>query len=691
LFFVRSLSGNPYPLGATYDGAGVNFSVFSSVADRVELCLFDENGRETRHNLAEMTALCWHGYLPGLRPGQKYGYRIHGPWAPAAGVRCNASKLLLDPYAKCIDGQVEWNEAVFSHHFMGPQDFRNDIDSAPYVPRSVVIDPAFDWEGDQPLRTPWELTVIYEGHVKGLTIRHPDVPPDLRGTYLGIAHPSLINHFTTLGVTAIELMPVQQFVHDMHLIERGLNNYWGYSTIGFFAPHNLYCTNRHELGRQVRDFKLMVKALHKAGLEIILDVVYGHTAEGNHLGPVLSFKGLDNTAYYRLEEENPFYYRDYTGTGNSLNMRNPHVLQLMMDSLRYWVTEMHVDGFRFDLASTLARGVHDVDRLSAFFDVIQQDPVVSQVKLIAEPWDVSHNGYQLGYFPALWSEWNGRFRDSVRDYWRGSDCTLGEFCLRLTGSPDLYQIERRRPSASINFVTCHDGFTLADLVSYNEKHNDENCESNRDGPNDNRSWNCGTEGPTSDDAITAVRVQQARNLLATLFLSQGVPMLLCGDETGRSQAGNNNAYCQDNGISWLDWKHADYEVFAFVESLIALRRTHPAFHQRHFLHAAIQWYRNDGVRMTPDDWNTPWAKAIGMFLDGSAAEAADNDFYIAFNADHEPVEFTIPYELGDGWRVVVQTALPAVIPIPLSKGTVFSLEARSLLVAGRFPPKPDWP
>jgi glycogen operon protein len=688
---VRSLSGRPYPLGATYDGAGVNFSVFSSIAERVELCIFDEDGRETRHDLPEMTALCWHGYFPGLRPGQKYGFRVHGPWAPGAGLWCNPSKLLLDPYAKCIHGEVEWNEAAFSHYFMGPQGRRNDFDSAPYVPRSVVIDPVFDWEDDQPPRTPWDLTVIYETHVKGLTVKHPGVPPALRGTYLGLAHPAIINHFKTLGVTAIELMPVQQFVHAMHLIERGLNNYWGYSTIGFFAPYNLYSTKRQCPGRQLRDFKLMVKTLHKAGLEVILDVVYGHTAEGNHLGPILSFKGLDNTAYYRLDEENPYYYRDYTGTGNSLNMRNPHVLQLLMDSLRYWVKEMHVDGFRFDLASTLARGVHDVDRLSAFFDVIQQDPVVSQVKLIAEPWDIRQDGYQLGNFPALWSEWNGKFRDSVRDYWRGTDGSLGEFCSRLGGSPDLYQIDRRRPSASINFITCHDGFTLADLVAYNEKHNDGNCELNSDGPNDNRSWNCGTEGPTSDDTVTMLRARQARNLLATLFLSQGIPMLLSGDETGRSQAGNNNAYCQDNEISWVDWKRADYDLCAFVAELIALRREHPAFRWRHFRHQAIDWYRNDGALMTTDDWNTPWAKAIGIFLDGSAAEERDNDFYIAFNADREPVEFIIPHELGNAWKVVVQTALAAVIPFTVSSGTVFQLEAHSLLVAARFPTKPDWP
>src|SRR5215510_12141851 len=537
-------SGKPFPLGATYDGSGVNFALFSSIAQRVELCLFDDEGEETRHELPEMTALCWHGYVPDLRPGQRYGFRVHGPWEPASGLRCNSSKLLLDPYARCIQGQVHWNEAVFAHHLFRPQNSRNDLDSAPYVPRSVVTDPRFDWHDEQRLQTPWDMTVIYEAHVKGLTMRHPDVPVELRGTYLGLAHPSVISHFKKLGVTAIELMPVHQFVHDMHLLERGLRNYWGYNTIGFFSPHNEYSSAAGPC-HQVREFKLMVKALHEAGLEVILDVVYGHTPEGNHLGPVLSFKGIDNSAYYRLVENNRFYYMDYTGTGNSLNTRHPYVLQLMMDSLRYWVTEMHVDGFRFDLASTLARGIHDVDRLCAFFDVIQQDPVVSQVKLIAEPWDVSDDGYQVENFPPLWSEWNGKFRDCVRDYWRGSDGMLSDLSLRLSGSPDLYQVDRRRPSASINFVTCHDGFTLADLVSYNEKHNESNGESNRDGENNNRSWNCGEEGITCDPAIRTLRARQKRNLLTTLFISQGVPMLLAGDELGRTQSGNNNAYCQD--------------------------------------------------------------------------------------------------------------------------------------------------
>jgi isoamylase len=672
-------SGKPYPLGATYDPAGVNFSLFSSVAERVELCLFDDSGQESRYDLPEITALCWHGYFPGLRHGQEYGFRLHGPWAPAAGLWCNPSKLLLDPYAKSIQGEIQWDEAVFPHHLVSRQNFRNDFDSAPFVPRAVVIDSDFDWENDRPLRTPWDMTVIYEAHVKGLTIKHPDIPAGLRGTYLGLAHPTIINYFKTLGVTAIELMPVQQFVHDMYLLERGLRNYWGYNTIGFFAPHNLYSTRMDDPGRQTHEFKLMVKSLHKAGLEVILDVVYGHTAEGNHLGPILSFKGIDNTAYYRLDYYNPFYYKDYTATGNSLNMLHPHVLQLVMDSLRYWVTEMHVDGFRFDLASTLARGLHDVDRLSAFFDVIQQDPVVSQVKLIAEPWDARDGGYQVGNFPPLWSEWNDKFRDCVRDYWRGCNRALAEFSLRLSGSPDLYQIDRRRPSASINFVTCHDGLTLADLVSYNEKHNAANGESSADGENNNRSWNCGIEGISADEVITELRGRQTRNLIATLMLSQGIPMLLGGDEIGRTQRGNNNAYCQDNEVSWIDWEHADHEIFAFIEKLIALRREHAVFRRQHFLCTEIGWYRNDGEQMTCADWNTPWAKAIGMLLHGADAQEPDDDFYIAFNAHCEPLEFTIPRELGQEWNVVIHTGSRPVVPVASPTGTAFYVEAHALV------------
>jgi glycogen operon protein len=682
LFFVRVHSGKPYPLGASYDGFGVNFSLFSSIAQRVELCLFDGNGGETRYDLPELTALCWHGYFPGLQPGQKYGFRLHGPWEPAAGLRCNPSKLLLDPYAKCIQGQVQWHEAVFAHHFSGLQHSRNDLDSARHVPRSVVIDPHFEWGNDEPLRTPWDRTVIYEVHVKGFTQKHPEVPAELRGTYLGMAHPAVIHHLQTLGVTAVELMPVQQFVHDMYLLERGLRNYWGYNTIGFFAAHNEYAMHNRSGGRQVQDFKRMVKALHKAGLEVILDVVYGHTAEGNHLGPILSFKGLDNPAYYRLVEDNRFYYRDYTGTGNSLNMRHPFVLQLLMDSLRYWVTEMHVDGFRFDLASTLARGLHDVDRLSAFFDVIQQDPVVSQVKLIAEPWDASDGGYQVGNFPPLWSEWNGKFRDCVRDYWRGRDGMLNDLSFRVSGSPDLYEMDRRQPSASINFVTAHDGFTLEDLVSYNVKHNTDNGESNSDGETNNCSWNCGVEGPASDIEINALRARQKRNLLATLLLSQGVPMLLAGDELGRTQRGNNNAYCQDNEVSWVDWEHADYDLFAFVMKLIALRSENAVFRRRHFDWHGITWYRTDGERMSPADWNTSYAKAIGMFLNDSREE--HRGFYVAFNAHSEPLQFAMPDDLGRGWEVALNTTGSAVeLREESPTRTTFSVDAHSLLVFAR--------
>ena len=548
---MRIAAGRPFPLGATYDGIGTNFAVFSEAAERVELCLLDEGGVERRIDMPEVTALCWHAYLPGVVPGQRYGYRVHGPWAPAEGHRCNPAKLLLDPYAKAIDGNVTWNEAVFPYSF-GRPDERNDLDSAPYVPQSVVTTPFFDWGADRPLEIPWHHTILYEVHVKAFTARHPELPPEMRGTYAGLTHPAILRYLRRLGITAVELLPVHHFVHDAHLLERGLRNHWGYNSIGYFAPHQEYALEGPR-DRQVQEFKGMVKTLHREGIEVILDVVYNHTAEGNHLGPVLSMKGLDNAAYYRLVEGDRRYYMDYTGTGNSLNMRNPHVLQLIMDSLRYWVEEMHVDGFRFDLASTLARELHDVDRLSAFFDLIQQDPVVGRVKLIAEPWDVGEGGYQVGNFPPLWSEWNGKYRDNARDFWRGTDRTLGEFAYRLTGSSDLYATTGRRPYASINFVTAHDGFTLHDLVSYNEKHNEANGEDGRDGENHNRSWNCGVEGPTDDPAVLALRARQKRNLLTTLVLSQGVPMLLGGDEIGRTQRGINNAYCQYNEVAWFDW------------------------------------------------------------------------------------------------------------------------------------------
>src|SRR5262245_35419327 len=583
--------GQRAPLGATFDGSGANFSLFSDVAERVELCLFDDDGHETRVDLSERSGYCWHGYLPGVRPGQRYGYRVHGPWAPAEGQRCNPANLLLDPYARAIEGQVDWNDAVFSHRIDDPDGAPNDADSAPFVPKSIVIDPTFEWGHDRRPNTSLHDTVIYELHVKGFTARHPDIPPELRGTYAGLAHPAAVEYLQRLGVTAVELMPVHQFVHDGHLVTRGLRNYWGYNSIGFLAPHNEYAA-AGQRGAQVEEFRRMVRTLHAAGLEVILDVVYNHTAEGNHLGPVLSFKGIDNAAYYRLVGDDRRYYLDYTGTGNSLNMRHPHVLQLIMDSLRYWVLEMHVDGFRFDLAATLARELHDVDRLAAFFDLVQQDPVVGQVKLIAEPWDVGDGGYQVGNFPPLWSEWNGKYRDTVRDFWRGEAATLGEFASRLTGSSDLYASTGRRPYASVNFVTAHDGFTLRDLVSYNEKHNEANGEGNRDGEGYNRSWNCGVEGPTDDPGVRRLRARQQRNFLATTVLSQGVPMLLHGDEIGRTQRGNNNAYCQDNEISWVDWASADTELQVFAAQLIALRTRHPVFRRRRFFTGGVQ---DDGL------------------------------------------------------------------------------------------------
>jgi len=665
--------GRPLPLGATFDGNGTNFALFSEVAEQVELCLFDDDGTEHRTLLPEVTGFRWHGYMPGVRPGQRYGYRVTGPWAPERGHRCNRAKLLCDPYARAIEGQVSWNEAVYAHRFRDPAGPPNEDDSAPYVPRCIVVDPAFDWGGDAPPRTPLHETIIYEAHVKGFTMRHPEIPEGLRGTYEGLAHPAAVDHLRALGVTAIELMPVHQFVHDDRLVQHGLRNYWGYNSLGYLAPHNEYSCG-DQRGAQVTQFKQMVKTLHAAGLEVILDVVYNHTAEGNHLGPMLAFKGIDNAAYYRLVATDPRYYMDYTGTGNSLNMRHPHVLQLVMDSLRYWVQEMHVDGFRFDLAATLARGLHEVDRLSAFFDIIQQDPVLSRIKLIAEPWDLGEGGYQVGNFPVNWSEWNGRYRDTLRDYWRSADQTLAEFARRFTGSPDLYESTGRRPYASVNFVTAHDGFTLRDLVSYNEKHNEANLEDNRDGTSDNRSWNCGAEGPTDDPAVNTLRALQMRNLLATLLLSQGVPMLLAGDELGRSQRGNNNAYCQDNEVSWLDWGQAGRELLEFTRSVIALRRAHPTFRrprwfQGRALHGAdvldIAWFTPDGREMSEEHWQTGFAKSLGVFLNGDAIASrgrrgeriADDSFYLLFNAHHEPLPFTLPdRDWGRRWSVVLDTA-----------------------------------
>jgi isoamylase len=664
--------GSAYPLGATWDGSGTNFALFSEAAEQVELCLFDAEGTETRLALTEVDGFVWHGYLPGTGPGQRYGYRVHGRYEPRLGVRCNAAKLLLDPYGKAMDGQVRWNPALYSYRHDDPAVLNTD-DSAPYLPRNIVTNPYFDWNGDRPPRIPYHETLIYEAHVKGLTRLHPGVPEQVRGSYLGVSSPAVIEHLQRLGVTAIELMPVHQSVPEPWLVERGLTNYWGYNTIGFLAVHNGYSSGA-EPHSQVAEFKAMVKALHQAGIEVILDVVYNHTAESGNLGPTLSFRGIDNAAYYRLADDNPARYLDYTGCGNSLNVRHPHTLQLIMDSLRYWITEMHVDGFRFDLASALARELHDVDRLAAFFDLVQQDPLVSQVKLIAEPWDVGEGGYQVGMFPPLWTEWNGKYRDTVRDYWRGQPGQVPELASRLSGSADLYQASARRPVASVNFVTCHDGFTLADLVSYDHKHNEANGESNRDGSDDNRSWNCGAEGPTANPEVNALRRRQLRNFLVTLFTSQGIPMLRAGDELGHSQGGNNNAYCQDNEISWLDWAAADTALTDFTCALSELRRTHPVFRRRRFFSGQppqagdglrdIGWLTPAGAEMTEQDWRDGNVRALGVFLNGKAITEpgptgeviTDTYFLLLLNAGGEDVTFTLPAgALARSWQVIVST------------------------------------
>ncbi|HYS97697.1 MAG TPA: glycogen debranching protein GlgX [Candidatus Dormibacteraeota bacterium] len=660
--------GRAYPLGATFDGNGTNFALFSEVAEKVELCLFDEQGAELRLPLEEVDAFSWHAYVPHMGPGQRYGYRVHGPNAPEHGVRCNPSKLLLDPYARAIEGEVRWDPACYGYN-LGDEGSVNEADSAPFVYRSVVQHPHFDWGGDRRPDTPLHETVIYEAHVKGMTKCHPDVPENQRGTYAGLAHPAIVQHLVSLGVTAVELMPVHQFVHDHRLVEHGLRNYWGYNTIGFFAPHNEYASSGHR-GEQVNEFKWMVRTLHEAGIEVILDVVYNHTAEGNHLGPTLCFRGIDNRAYYRLVRESPQYYYDTTGTGNSLNVAHPHTLQLIMDSLRYWVTEMHVDGFRFDLAAALAREFHEVDRLSTFFDLIQQDPVVNRVKLIAEPWDIGEGGYQVGNFPALWSEWNGRYRDAVRDFWRGEPSTVGELAFRLTGSSDLYQSDTRRPAASINFVTAHDGFPLRDLVSYNEKHNEANGEGNADGESHNRSWNCGAEGDTDDPVILKRRSQQQRNLLATLFLAQGVPMMLMGDEMGRTQKGNNNGYCQDSEISWVNWSEIDQPLLDYVRWLIRFRREHAVFRRRRFFQGRpirgavdIGWFKPDAKQMTDQDWNSRHARSLGVFLNGKAIpghdgrgqQISDDSFLLLFNGHSRAVYWSLPKEFGGPWQLVLDT------------------------------------
>ncbi|MDG4668417.1 glycogen debranching protein GlgX [Mycobacterium sp. 236(2023)] len=694
--------GKAYPLGATYDGSGTNFALFSEAAEKVELCLFDADGEQTACiTLPEVDGFVWHGFIPNIEPGQRYGYRVHGPYDPAAGSRCNPNKLLLDPYSKAIDGKFDWNQSLFSYNF-GDPDSRNDDDSAASMPKSVVINPYFDWGVDRPPQHEYADTVIYESHVKGLTQTHPDIPEQIRGTYAAVAHPAIIDHLKSLGVNAIELMPVHHFANDSTLIDKGLSNYWGYNTIGFFAPDAKYSSNPNP-GGQVQEFKAMVRALHEAGIEVILDVVYNHTAEGNHMGPTLSMRGIDNAAYYHLVDDDKRYYMDYTGTGNSLNVSHPHTLQLLMDSLRYWVTEMHVDGFRFDLASTLAREFYEVDRLATFFELVQQDPTVSQVKLIAEPWDVGPGGYQVGNFPPQWTEWNGKYRDTVRDFWRGEPATLDEFAYRLTGSADLYEHTARRPVASINFVIAHDGFTLRDLVSYNEKHNEDNGEDNNDGESHNRSWNCGAEGPTDDPEILELRSRQERNFMTTLLLSQGVPMICHGDELGRTQGGNNNGYCQDNEITWIDWSNVDEGLLEFTRSVSKLRADHPVFRRRRFFSGKplgrrgqaglpdISWFTPEGAEMTGEDWGSGFAKSVAVYLNGHGIpdmdsrgqRVVDDSFVLCFNAHYEPIDFTLPpKEFGSAWQPVIYTVDGAVIEgsRPLPAEAKLSVEARAVMV-----------
>ncbi|GAC1448287.1 MAG: glycogen debranching protein GlgX [Ktedonobacterales bacterium] len=706
------LPGKPYPLGAVWDGHGVNFALFSEQGTGVTLCLFDRHGPNARSEaiaLREVTGHVWHGYLPGIKPGQLYGYRVGGPYEPAAGLRFNPAKLLIDPYARALTGTVNWEAPVFGYQ-LGHEEADlslDDRDDAWGVPKGVVLDPTFDWEGDQPPQIPWHQSIIYEVHVKGFTARHPDVPPALRGTYAGLASPAVLDYLRQLGITAVELLPVHAFLDDNLLLERGLRNYWGYNTLNFFAPEARY-SSAGDTGGQVREFKAMVKALHRAGMEVILDVVYNHTAEGSELGPTLSFRGIDNTTYYRLVPEHERYYMDYTGTGNTPNTRHPQVLKLIMDILRYWVLEMHVDGFRFDLAAALARGLFEVDHLSAFFDIIHQDPVLSRVKLIAEPWDVGEGGYQVGNFPVLWAEWNGKFRDSVRRFWRGDDGQSAELGYRLTGSSDLYESSGRRPYASINFVTAHDGFTLRDLVSYNEKHNEANGEDNRDGADDNNSWNCGVEGPTDDLEVGILREQQMRNFLATLLLAQGVPMLSGGDEIGRTQQGNNNAYCQDNALSWYDWNLSEREqdLLSFTSQMVALRHAHPSLHRRKFFQGRrirgsevkdITWLRPDGEEMSDEEWELGWMRTLGVRLAGGpigevddrGEPVRDDTLLILLNAHADAVPFLLPDGASDGgrWKVLVDTQMPPAMKATLGPeqrvmpiGEEYLLAARSLAV-----------
>ena len=702
-----------YPLGASYDGAGVNFALFSQVAQKVELCLFDEEDRETRVEMTEQNSYVWHNYLPGIQPGQRYGYRVYGPYDPAKGLRCNPNKLLLDPYAKAIEGNIDGDESLYSYWFKSPEDVTsmNTLDSAPHTMKSAVVNPYFDWGNDQHPNISYHDSVIYEAHVRGMTNLNLDVPPDIRGTYAGLAYPSVIEYLRKLGVTAIELMPIHQFVNDSFLQEKGLSNYWGYNTIGFFAPHNAYSSSGQR-GEQVNEFKSMVKSYHRAGMEVILDVVYNHTAEGNNLGPTLSFKGIDNGAYYRLVDNDRRHYFDTTGTGNSLLMRSPHALQLITDSLRYWVTEMHVDGFRFDLAATLARQFQEVDKLSAFFDIVEQDPVISRVKLIAEPWDLGSGGYQVGGFPSSWSEWNGRYRDCVRDFWRSQPSTLPEFASRLMGSSDLYQMNGRRPVASVNFITAHDGFTMNDLVSYNEKHNDANGEGNRDGESNNRSWNCGVEGPTTIKDVNDLRQQQMRNMFATLLCSQGIPMICGGDEVARTQQGNNNAYCQDNAISWTNWDLDDSQkdLLEFVSKLIHLRLEHPVLHRRRFFTGRepgdpddkipqVEWMDHTGSIMDMEDWSNTHAFSVMIYLNGSDIPEADwygnqmvdNNFILIFNAHYEPIMFTLPDErYGRKWQLVVDTHNPNEPALSYEAGFMITAQSRSflMLMSAKKPKKP---
>jgi isoamylase len=702
---LQTWPGNPYPLGATYDGSGTNFALFSEAAERVELCLFDDEGTETCVDLVEVDAYVWHAYLPNVGPGQEYGFRVHGEYDPKQGLRANENKLLLDPYAKATSGDIDWDQSLFSYNF-GDPDSKNDEDSASHMIKGVVINPFFDWQGDRPPRIPYGETVIYEAHVKGLTMTHPDIPEDERGTYAAITHPAMIDHFKRLGITTLELMPVHQFVNDSTLQDKGLSNYWGYNTIGFFAPHSHYSASG-DRGQQVQEFKAMVRGLHDAGIEVILDVVYNHTAEGNQLGPTISFRGIDNAAYYRLVEDDKQYYMDYTGTGNSLNVGNPHSLQLIMDSLRYWVTEMHVDGFRFDLAAALAREFYEVDKLSTFFELVQQDPIVSQVKLIAEPWDVGPGGYQVGNFPPQWSEWNGQYRDTVRDFWRGEPSTLGEFASRISGSADLYESDGRRPVASINFITAHDGFTMLDLVSYNDKHNEANGEDGNDGESHNRSWNSGVEGPTDDHDITKLRMQRRRNFIATLLLSQGVPMLLHGDELGRTQDGNNNVYAQDSALSWIDWEHAEEDLIEFTAEVVRLRRHHPTFRRTRYFNGRpvtrgqdeplpdVVWLTPEGDAMQPQEWDSGFGKSVGMFLNGDGIRGRDNrgnrvtdvNFLLYFNAGDGSVTFTLPPdEYAHAWTIRIDTADPTEKGDVLEAGAQLDVPARSMLVLRAEPP-----